>query len=114
MSGHVRRSARILATLVLPAPRYPTRTMFTFAPARPRRAKTRPFPCSPARPRRRRTRPPPARRARLLSRGTRPFPCKGVFEDGAHDRDPGPLLGPELELPPGLLQEHLQGAHGAA
>src|SRR5437667_9228748 len=32
MSGHLRRSARILAMLVLPAPRYPTRTMFTFSP----------------------------------------------------------------------------------
>src|SRR5438552_2162099 len=32
MSGHLRRSARILAMLLLPAPRYPTRTMFTFSP----------------------------------------------------------------------------------
>src|SRR2546428_14029715 len=106
MSGHVRRSARILATLLLPAPRYPTRTMFTFAPARPRRAKTRPFPCSPPPPRRRPPRPPRACPATLLSRGTRPLPREGFLEGGAHDRDPGPLVGPQLALPHGLLAGH--------
>src|SRR3990167_10590304 len=84
MTGHLRRSCRTLDTLLLPVPRSPITTMF-ISPAPPRRA------------------------------GTRPFPCAEVpFQDGPHDAGGSRLTGPQFELSDGLMQKHLEAAHGAA